>query len=420
MFFVRGLGAVSMFLLYAVAARRLPIDQAGHFFIGLASVTMLVPIASFGLQIISLRLISARSLKENADEIRFVVRKSLLSAMLSSVVIAFLSHQLAPWIATHIFSKPDLADVMRWVSPAIVFGCLAMVISHHLQGIRYFSASLFVLSIATPLLTAVAMLCLPQMTATTSAQVLSAASLGACLIGLLLWRLACPAGAVKRVEISGLLRSCLALWTVNTMIVIVNWSGQVVAGAFADAADVAVLSVAQRTANLVNFILIGVNFVVTPRFARLWAQRDHSGLRDLALKSTAAMSLAAVPIVVGILTFPEQIMGLFGPVFRSGAPLLVILALGQLFNVMTGSVNALLCMCGFEHDLRNIVISSSLLAVVMSVVLTKQFGVTGTAVATATALAIQNVYAIAIVKKRLGFSMFGAVSVLPRMIRQPN
>ena len=204
------------------------------------------------------------------------------------------------------------------------------------------------------------------------------------------------------------------------MILVVNWSGQLVAGMFADAADVAIFSVAQRTANLVNFILIGVNFVVTPRFAKLWSANDLESLRELAIKSTAWMTLVAVPLLVAIAVVPSHIMGLFGSEFRSGGILLTILAVGQAFNVMTGSVNALLNMCGFESDLRNIVVVSGMLAIALAVVMTMTWGVLGTSLAVAFTLVFQNTLAVAVVKRRLGFSMFSAFAVLlPTQARKP-
>jgi O-antigen/teichoic acid export membrane protein len=130
------------------------------------------------------------------------------------------------------------------------------------------------------------------------------------------------------------------------------------------------------------------------------------------------MCCAAVPVAAGIALFPRQIMSAFGAEFSDGAMLLVILSLGQLVNVISGSVNALLSMCGFESDLRNILLTSGGFAILLSVVLTRTYGVQGTAIATAVALVVQNIYAVWIVKKRLGFSMFSAISELRRTARQ--
>jgi len=177
-----------------------------------------------------------------------------------------------------------------------------------------------------------------------------------------------------------------------------------VAGIWTSAEDVAQLAVAQRTANLVSFILVAVNLVVAPRFAALYKQGKHPELRRLALRSVRLMSLVGAPVVLFLCLFPGWVLGLFGPEFRAAAPLLVILALGQFVNVVTGSVGFLLTMSGHERDMRNVVLFSGPFAVVAAVVLTPLYGVTGAALATALAVSVQNLGAVWLVRKRLGFN----------------
>ena len=80
------------------------------------------------------------------------------------------------------------------------------------------------------------------------------------------------------------------------------------------------------------------------------------------------------------------------------------LALGQFVNVITGSVGYLLLMSGNEKDMRNITIIVGLFSLVLSILLTKYYGALGTSVAIALALAAQNLMAVRMVKKRLGFN----------------
>ena len=53
-----------------------------------------------------------------------------------------------------------------------------------------------------------------------------------------------------------------------------------------------------------------------------------------------------VLIVIGLLAFSPTLMGLFGPDFRVGWPILVIGAVGQLVNCAVGSVGIMLWMSG--------------------------------------------------------------------------
>jgi O-antigen/teichoic acid export membrane protein len=86
-------------------------------------------------------------------------------------------------------------------------------------------------------------------------------------------------------------------------------------------------------------------------------------------------------------------MSVFGNEFSDGGTLLVILAMGQFFNVLTGSVGHLLMMCGHEHFVRNNVIGCALLNLGCCVLLIPRYGATGAATAVAITVIAENVSA---------------------------
>src|SRR3546814_5644809 len=127
-------------------------------------------------------------------------------------------------------------------------------------------------------------------------------------------------------------------------------------------------------------------------------------LRKIAQTSVKMILVTAGPFVLILFVAAEWIMRLFGPEFSQGANLLRILAVGQLINAATGSVGYLLMMSGHERDMRNIALGVGPLAVILALVLTPRLGATGAATATAIAVATQNIFAVYLVKRRLGFS----------------
>ncbi|MEY8213179.1 MAG: MATE family efflux transporter, partial [Colwellia sp.] len=128
----------------------------------------------------------------------------------------------------------------------------------------------------------------------------------------------------------------------------VQWSGVLIAAVFVSSTDIAYLSAAQRTAMLTSFVLLVVNMVVAPRYARLWQENKINEIQRLAKWSTRGMAMLAAPIVAAMIFLPEVIMGLFGAEFKVAGNLLAIMAIGQFINVATGSVGYLLNMSGHE------------------------------------------------------------------------
>jgi O-antigen/teichoic acid export membrane protein len=106
--------------------------------------------------------------------------------------------------------------------------------------------------------------------------------------------------------------------------------------------------VALRISTLTAFVLISINSVVAPEFARLYANGRHDELARLAQKSAFWTLSVALPPLLVMLIFPEMILAMFGEPFAAAGWPLRILAVGQLVNVATGQVASLLTMIGMR------------------------------------------------------------------------
>lgn len=127
--------------------------------------------------------------------------------------------------------------------------------------------------------------------------------------------------------------------------------------------------------------------------------------------TTRLLIITSLPIILLMLIFPDFLMSLFGKGFEGGAGYLRVLVLGQFINVITGSVGYLLTMSGHEKDMRNITIINGALAVILALILNPIFGAMGSAISTAIAVALSNIMALGMVKKRLGFSTMNILGV---------
>ncbi|MFT5718160.1 MAG: O-antigen/teichoic acid export membrane protein, partial [Oleiphilaceae bacterium] len=101
---------------------------------------------------------------------------------------------------------------------------------------------------------------------------------------------------------------------------------------------------------------------------------------------------------------PAWLMSFFGEEFRVASTALVILALGQFVNIATGSVGYLLSMTGLERKVRDNAFFSAIIGVTLGFVLIPIYGLLGASVATAIAIASQNLLGVYQVRKHLGFN----------------
>jgi O-antigen/teichoic acid export membrane protein len=201
-----------------------------------------------------------------------------------------------------------------------------------------------------------------------------------------------------------LVHTSLPLLLVACLHLVMSWTDILVLGAVSDSATVGVYGIATRIAGLGGFVLIAVNSVTAPRFAALYARGDHKGLERLAQQSAAWMFMAVLPIVLLLLVFPERILQLFGDGFIAGETPLRILAIGQLVSVTIGSVGYLLMMTGHQRALRNAVLQSAALNIILNLILVPMWGSVGAAISTVTSLIFLNLVAYQLVRKLLGIN----------------
>jgi O-antigen/teichoic acid export membrane protein len=211
------------------------------------------------------------------------------------------------------------------------------------------------------------------------------------------WTQAHPAFSAKI-----LLTSSLPLLGVVLMNQVMQALPLLLLGAWGSSSDVGLLSIAQRTAGLVSLVLIAANIIIAPKFAELYQQKDMVTLGKVARRGALLMTAMASPAILLFIVLPQWVMGLFGAEFSDGWMLLVIMAVGQLVNVMTGSVGFLLMMTGNERQLLSANFIALILSLMLAVLLIPGYAGLGAAIAAAVPLAVVNLLRVRYVWQSLG------------------
>lgn len=402
---VRVGGAGASFLMNVVVARYLGATEAGYFFLSVTITTLLATVGRIGADQTVLRFVSIYSDKNEWDKVKAILQTITKWSFIPLVLIAACVCIFSGYISSNIFHKEALKWPLFWAALSMPFFAAYNIYGMALQGRKKVMLSVSSLKILTPFfLILIVILVSPKDSASTSVFYLIACVLNLA-VAYFWWKRNSAGFAGKGMfDKSILWQSCFPLWIMSIMQQIVWWGGQLIAGVYNSPQEVAQLSVARNTAVLITFVLTAVNYVSAPRFATLYNEGKLGELKRYARKTSMLMTIAALPFLVFVWFFPDVVMGLFGKEFTSGIWLLRILALGQFINVSTGSVGYLLIMSGHEKDLRNITIINGAIAIVLAFVLNIYFGVIGSAISTAVAIASSNIMAVGIVKKRLGFN----------------
>lgn len=409
-FLLKLVGASFSFGFSVLLARLFGADGAGVYFLALTVSTIGATFGRFGLENTLLRFVSAHAAKGEWPAVRGVFKKGMGLALAISSLISFLLFFLAPLMAVHFFHKPTLAMPLRWMALTIAPFSMLFLYGELLKGLKYIRDSQLVQGVALPVLTFVGLFCLGDRFGVEGAiWIYLVSTIAVSIWGAYLWRSYTPQlrCVVSKFETSQLLVSCVPLFWVQVMSMLINWSAILCLGIWASKADVGIFGAALRTAMLTSFILTSVNSIAAPKFSELYSQGDLQGLSTTAKKSAAMMTAIATPILLVFIVVPEDVMRMFGDDFKKGGVLLAILAVGQFINVATGSVGYLLMMSGNERLMRDNTIVVGVVTVILSIILIPTFGAIGAAISTAISMAMLNLGALLLVWKKMGILTVG-------------
>ena len=197
-----------------------------------------------------------------------------------------------------------------------------------------------------------------------------------------------PAGVASR-----WLRSTLPITMTSGLYVLNSQTDTILLGIFGSASDVGIYRVAIMSAGLVSFGLQAVNLAIGPHFARTHTVGDPSELRRLMALSSKMAVLVGLPIAGSLVFFGQDIVKLvFGSEYVSASGPLIILCLGQLANVATGSVGSLLIMTGEEVRYAKGIAIAVVANLIIGAVLIQEYGMIGAAISNALCFAGLNIF----------------------------
>lgn len=401
---LRILGAGLSFALSVVLSRMLGASSVGRYFLALSIVTIAIVISRVGLDNTLLRFVSASASTGEWNAVKGLYIKSIQLTLAASSILTIIIMAFAPWIGPTLFDEPSLTLPLRLMALSIIPTALFTIVAQMLLGLKRTKEGITVLSVLAPAFCLLgAIVLVPSWRVRGAAAAYSIAAIFTLIIALWRWRGATPqitrlSGYFSTVK---LLQSSVPLFWVSLSQLIVTLSAIIILGIWSTNAEVGIYGAASRMVVLLNFLVLAVTSIASPKFAVLYQKGDMHALASLAKNSTKLLILASSPIFAILFLMPERVMGLFGPEFASGATVIVILAAGQLFNIMTGTAGNVLMMCGYERLVRNTLGVSVVVCIGFSFLLIPSMGMVGAAIANAVTVAVENLIMLTLVRRKV-------------------
>lgn len=171
------------------------------------------------------------------------------------------------------------------------------------------------------------------------------------------------------------------------------WAAVPMVGALAGAAAAGVYGSAARLVAAGMVIDTALRVVVSPMFSRFIHRGETSELEGLHRTATIWLVLFSAPVYLLLAVFSPVVLSLLGGEFTAGAPVLTIMCLAALTTFLAGNIHSVLLMSGRSGLAalnKAIAVSVNLALIVLLVPI---WGITGAAIAWATACILDAVLA---------------------------
>lgn len=187
-------------------------------------------------------------------------------------------------------------------------------------------------------------------------------------------------------------------------------SDVVVVGIFLEPHDVAIYFAAAKTMAMVHFINFSVKAASGPRFSSIIAEGDHAQLATAAIDAARWTFWPALGVGLVVLAAGHLLLSLFGGAFTSGYLVMAILLAGILAKSLVGPAETLLMMAGRQNICVALYAGALTANVGLNLALIPHYGIEGTAIATASAMAVEAILLHLAVRRTLGIVLFAFAS----------
>lgn len=397
---VMAIRALSMGLGFAVSvvlARLLGVRKFGLYSLAMSVLGLLVVPATFGFPQLLVREIAAYRVKNEWGLIRGLLRFAQRTSLLASLSIALLGG-LALWLLSDRFSGETL-QVLTLAFLALPFWALLQLHGEALRGFERILAGQWVSTVMRPLcfLTIVGVVWFFAKGFSNASLALGlqiiAVSVALAFAIILLRNQTnsfVPTDSIIQ-NTSIWVRSALSLALLTLLNLVPQHAGILMLGWMRNAEEVGIYKVAFQVASLLSFGRMGVNIVITPTLAKLYALGNRRKLQQVMIVAFTVATIFALPLVfLYIIKGMWLLDKIFGEAFVTGGTALIILTLGYFSHAVMGPVGALLVMSRHEGRATLSISIACGVNLLFNILLIPLWGIEGAAISYATTLAVWN------------------------------
>lgn len=367
----------------------------GTYFLALTVANILGLISVAGFDQALLRFLALHRADNNWAAMRGIVQFSLRAVGATGLIAGIVLLAGAPWIAATGFGKPELTKALQIVAVSIPLFALEMAVLSATQAFKEMKYKVWIDSVLNPTLkVGLTILFIALGWGIFGALLAHLITVAICLgfslralRSLLRTGPSHTEGVYNRSELLVFVTPLLGVTLVTVLLAEVD---MLILGRLAPVEDVGIYSICVRIVLVLGFALPVVSQIFAPFISELYHKGEIEKLKGLFQLVTLWAFELFLPIALILMVGAPTLLSLFGDRFSTASTVLLVLVVGQLFNVITGPVGYVLTMTGRTR----LQLWNSLLALAVqggaAVILIPSWGLLGAAAANAGGMVCVN------------------------------
>lgn len=427
-FFLKIIGLGFGYIFTFLITRNYGAEVMGIYALSLVLLQFMVIFGKLGMDMAALRFM-AEYFSKNKKEIAIDIYKKIIKIIIPlSFLISLIIFYISPYIAIYIFHKKYMTAYFKIIAICLVPFVLLSVNSECLRGLKKIKEYVILQNVGIPFLSSIILglslfiiknTFMPIVVYVTSVYIMA-------FLSLLFWfRRLHQAGYDTNTEFfhdimsvdgnqnikntisnpssyKNILSISSPMFISGSLNTILGYIDIIILGIYKTSSEVGIYSIVIKITSIIILSFSSINAVVAPKFAEFWGKGDKKKLLTIARQSTRIIFFSSLPVVLVIMFFPYYILGIFGSEFKTGALALIMIAFGQFVNAISGSVELILQMTGFQIFVQNVFIASFTINVLLNFILVPRYGINGSAFASMVTLIFLNLVMSIKVRNILG------------------
>ena len=408
---MRIFGMVAGYIMILTLARTMTSADFGWFSIGLSTIGTAAAVAGFGQPAALQRVMAAMSTIDRSNQFGSILRTSQAAAKLGALTIGIAIAALGEALRA-----PDIIASPPGLFMAIGSATCALALLEWecavLQARSLIALALIPREIVWRLgLTVGALLCAFSGLAIEPVGIILALSLFM-FVSIAIQKAASgdmnysDAEALDGPGRRYLRKSARSLWMVALVSPLSLSAGTLVLAVTVSAEVAGLYLILDRASQLLAFVLMSMNAVVTPQMAHHCRTGDLDRLRLTFMTASLYAGVSALAGLTILIMFGQQLLGFVSSSSMEGYVLLLLLGIAQVINAAAGPARALLTVSGHEHLAVRLALIFGGLGLVLILLGGLFLGLVGVVIAAACATIVRSVVTFACCANVLGLTGF--------------